>query len=191
VTHYLLGWLVANADGFRRRERAAITLAGVAPDVDGLGIIPELLTRHSAHPLNWFSDYHHVWGHNLAFGVFIAGISLLVAANKLKTTLFVLLSFHLHLLCDVLGARGPDGEQWPISYLAPFSQSWQWSWNHQWALNAWPNFLVTGFALVATFYLAWKSGYSPVEMFSQKSDRMFVDALRRRFGPGKAMSTGV
>jgi len=29
------------------------------PDLDGLGIIPELLTRNSSHPLLWFSLYHH------------------------------------------------------------------------------------------------------------------------------------
>jgi len=45
-----------------------VTLAGVAPDLDGLGAIPEILTRHWAHPLDWFSEYHHVLGHNLGFG---------------------------------------------------------------------------------------------------------------------------
>ena len=42
VSHFLLGWVVAGADGrLSRRERGAVTLAGVVPDVDGLGIIAE------------------------------------------------------------------------------------------------------------------------------------------------------
>ena len=186
VTHFLAGWLVANADGFNRRERAAVTLAGVAPDIDGIGIIPELLTRHSAHPLNWFSEYHHLLGHNLAFGLVIVGASLFVATRKLKTALFVLLSFHLHLLCDLVGSRGPEGESWPIVYLAPFSHAWQWNWSGQWALNAWPNFAITILALIATFYFAWRRGYSPIEMVSSKADSRFVNVLRQRFRFPKA-----
>ena len=38
-----------------------IALAGVAPDVDGLGIIGEVLTRNSSQPLLWWSNYHHIW----------------------------------------------------------------------------------------------------------------------------------
>lgn len=190
VTHFLAGWLVASGDGFNRRERAAITLAGVAPDVDGLGIIPELLTRHSAHPLTWFSEYHHLLGHNLLFGLSVTAASILLATKRLKTALFVLASFHLHLLCDLVGSRGPEGESWAIPYLVPFSQSGQWSWSGQWALNAWPNFAITIFMLVATFYLAWRRGYSPVEMVSSNADAKFVDALRHRFGRAKARSAG-
>jgi hypothetical protein len=67
VTHYLLSWMVANSAKLARKERAVVTLAGVAPDLDGLGIVPEWLTRNSAHPLNWFSEYHHTLGHNLGF----------------------------------------------------------------------------------------------------------------------------
>jgi len=30
--------------------------------------------------------------------------------------------------------------------------------------------------------LAWKRGYSPLEMISKKADTAFVDTLRRKFG---------
>lgn len=83
-----------------------------------------------------------------------------------------------------MGARGPDGYQWPIPYLLPFS-GWFVAWDGQWALNAWPNFLVSFIALFLTFYLAWKRGYSPVEMFSKKADKAIVDTLRNRFHRGK------
>jgi len=34
----------------------------------------------------------------------------------------------------------------------------------------------------AHFYLAWKRGYSPLEMVSGKVDEAFVETLRKRFG---------
>jgi inner membrane protein len=181
LTHFLIGWGVANTAELERKERAIVTLAGVAPDLDGLGAIPEILTRHSAHPLNWFSDYHHVLGHNLGFALVVTAASFLLATRRWKTAALALVSFHLHLLCDVIGARGPEGEQWPIPYLSPFSQSWQWVWHGQWALNAWQNFAITGAALLAMFYWAWSRGYSPLEMVSPKADAAFVATLRKRF----------
>lgn len=51
-------------------------------------------------------------------------------------------------------SRGPDGYQWPIPYLPPFSNAWQWVWKGQWALNSPPNLLITMLAVRASFYLA-------------------------------------
>jgi len=181
ATHFLVSWVVANTGGLNRRERAAVTVAGIAPDIDGLGFIAEELTRGWDHPLLWWTDYHHVFGHNVGFGLLIAVVSFGVATHRWKTTALVFLSFHLHLLGDLVGARGPDGYQWPIAYLLPFSNAWQLAWQGQWALNAWPNFLITGAAMVAAFYLAWKQGYSPLEMISAPADKAFVETLRRRF----------
>lgn len=182
ITHFLVSWVVANSATLDRRERAIVTLAGVTPDLDGLGAIPELLTRNTAHPLNWFSEYHHVLGHNLGFGLLVACASFPLATRRWKTAALAFLTFHLHLLCDVLGARGPDGDHWPIPYLLPFSHAWQWTWSGQWALNAWQNFAITGAALALMFYLAWARGYSPLEMVSLRADAALVTALHERFG---------
>lgn len=179
ATHFLASWVLANVTPLSRRERLVVVCAGVAPDIDGLGIIPELLTRHSAHPLLWFSEYHHHL-HTLAFAVMVTAISFLVA-KRWKTALLVFLSFHLHLLCDLIGARGPDGYSWPIPYLSPFSNSLQLSWRGQWALNAWPNFVITAVLLFATLWLAWRSGVSPLEFVSAKANGTLVRALRGRF----------
>jgi inner membrane protein len=180
VTHFLAGWVFANCFELQRRDRALVTLACVAPDIDGLGIIPELLTRESAHPLLWFSTYHHSL-HNLTFAFVIAAISFALAVKKWKTALLVLLSFHIHLFEDVLGSRGPDGYQWPIPYLAPFSSSLQFVWRGQWGLNAWPNIVITIALLLITFWLAWRRGFSPLEMVSRRADDAFVAALRQRY----------
>ena len=61
VTHFFAGWLLASVSPtgrpttLTRREKALVVAASVAPDIDGIGIIPELLTRNTSHPLLWFS----------------------------------------------------------------------------------------------------------------------------------------
>jgi membrane-bound metal-dependent hydrolase YbcI (DUF457 family) len=180
VTHFLSGWALATCGRLDRKDRAIVTLACVIPDVDGIGIIPELLTGNSTHPLLWFTLYHHSL-HNLAFAVVVVLAAFAIARRKWTTGLFALASFHLHLFEDVLGSRGPDGYQWPIPYLAPFSSGLQLMWSGQWGLNAWPNVVLTFILLMVTFWLAWRRGFSPLEMISAKADAAFVEALRRRF----------
>ena len=186
ATHFLLGWMVANTGKLERRDRAVVTLAGVAPDFDAFGVVPEILTRGTSHPLPWFSEYHHILGHNIAAALVVGMIAWAVAKRRWRTALLALFSFHLHLFCDIIGAKGPDGYGWPVPYLLPFSDKWQLVWSHQWALNGWQNFLITGVCLAVTLYLAWLRGYSPLEMLSTRADAAFVTALRQRFGNRKS-----
>jgi inner membrane protein len=181
VTHFLLGWVTANAAQLNRRERAVVTIAGIIPDADGFGIAAEIATRDSAHPLMWWSEYHHVLGHNIGFCLLVTAAGYALATRRGMTASLVFLSFHLHLLGDLVGARGPDGEQWPIPYLSPFSAAWQWTWSGQWALNGWPNLIITAAMLATTLWLAWQRGYSPLEMLSSRADKALVAALRQRF----------
>ena len=228
VTHFFAGWLLASVSPtgrpttLTRREKALVVAAAVAPDIDGIGIIPELLTRNTSHPLLWFSEYHHSL-HTLAFALLCTIAAYIIAAYIIAgplahartfatsspisaftfgpdirkprpsnrrspshprlTALLVFISFHLHLLCDLIGARGPDGDQWPIPYLKPFSNAVQLTWHGQWALNAWQNFAITGCFLVTTFWIAWKYGSSPVELISQPANRTLIQTLRHRLSP--------
>ena len=204
VTHFFAGWMLASVfpagspATLTRREKALVVAAAVAPDLDGLGIVPELLTRNTSHPLLWFSQYHHSL-HTLAFALLCTLVAFLLAgpltgftlgpviqgrrlpSHPWLTAFLVFVSFHLHLLCDLVGARGPDGYPWPIPYLGPFSSAWQLSWHGQWALNGWQNFVFTGVLLLATLFLAWKYDSSPIELFSVPANRAFTLALRQRF----------
>jgi hypothetical protein len=223
ITHFFAGWLLASVSPtgkpttLTRREKALVVAAAVAPDLDGIGIVPELLTRNTSHPLLWFSQYHHTL-HTLAFSLVCTLAAYLIAGPLTKhssgspsgspkmdlpknatsksdravpthvqtthpalTALLVFLSFHLHLLCDLIGARGPDGDQWPIPYLKPFSNSIQLTWHGQWALNGWQNFVITGIFLLATFWIAWKYASSPLELVSQPTNQALIQTLRQRF----------
>ena len=182
ITHFLVSWTVANAAPLEKRDRAIVSLAGVAPDVDGLGIVPELLTRGTSHPLPWFSEYHHVIAHNVAGAAVATGLAFALARKRPLTAALACVTFHLHLFCDVLGAKGPDGSQWPIPYLLPFSNAWQWTWSGQWELNAWPNMVITAVLLLLALVLAWRRGFSPLEMLSSRADGVLVETLRKRFG---------
>jgi hypothetical protein len=181
ITHFLVGWAVANANDLNRRERAMVVIAGIIPDVDALGLVAEVLTRHTARPLLWWSEYHHVLAHNVGFGLLVMAAAFGFAQQRWKTALLVAVSFHLHLLGDVVGARGPDGEQWPVPYLLPFSAAWQLTWSGQWPLNAWPNMVLTAVLLGFTLYWAWRRGYSPLEMISARANQVVVETLRHRW----------
>jgi hypothetical protein len=180
VTHFLGGWAVANTARLGRRDRALVAVAGMAPDADGFGIVAEWLTRDSGNPLYWWSDYHHVFGHNLVFGIALACVAFAVAKRRAVTAALALASVHLHLVMDVLGGRGPD-KDWGIPYLWPLSARPDIRWSGQWALNAWPNFVITGVLMALAFYLAWRRGRSPVGIVSTRADAAFVATLRRRF----------
>ena len=182
ITHALSGWCLAETmPQLERRDRAIVVASAVAPDIDGFGMIPELLTRDSRDPLLWWTDYHHVLAHNLVFAIVMAGIACFAAStrNRMRVALLAFAAVHVHLLEDLLGSRGPDGYQWPIPYFAPFS-SRVLTWDGQWALNAWQNFAITIALLAVTFILAWSRGYSPVGFFSSRADAAFVNTLRAR-----------
>lgn len=183
ITHLLVGWTVAETTpGLDRRSRALVAWASVIPDLDGLGMPVEILTRDSRTPLLWFTEYHHILCHNIGFALLVTGAAAFFAkSRRVLTAALVALSFHLHLLGDLVGARGPDGEQWPIPYLRPFSAAWELTWAHQWPLNGWQNISFTILLLALAFRLAWRRGYSPVELFSPPAERGFMAALHRRF----------
>lgn len=192
ITHFLVGWTLALAPGDRfgrlgrlgsldRRGRACVALAGVAPDLDGLGLVVDLATRNTSRPTELWGAYHHIVGHGLAAALAVTAVTFAVSRSA-RVAVLAFLSFHLHVLGDLVGARGPDGDSWPIFYLWPFNDDVELTWSGQWELNAWPNFVITGACLALAFWWAWRKGTSPLEVFSVKANAAFVEALRKRFG---------
>jgi hypothetical protein len=181
-THLLAGWTLANVAELSNRDRAIVTAACVVPDLDGIGIVVELATRNASEPLLWYSSYHHLAGHNIGFALLCSLIALALADRKWLTAALTFLSFHLHLLGDLVGSRGTDGYQWPIPYLEPFSDAWQLTWSGQWLLSSWQNNAITVLLMVTAIFLAWRQGFSPLAMVWSSGDRVFVDTLRARFG---------
>lgn len=182
VTHLLVGWVAGAVSGLERRERRLVALAGIAPDLDGLGVVPEVLTRGTSHPLPWFTQYHHALFHNLVFALVVTAAGWALARRRRGlAALMCLVSVHLHFLGDLVGARGPDGYQWPVPYLVPFSVRLL-SWSGQWALNSWQNLVITLACVSVCFWYAAARGYSVVEVFSARADQRFTAVVRQRVG---------
>jgi len=186
ITHFLASWTIAEIYARDRRERAWITAAGVVPDLDGLGVVVDFANRLLARPdSEWFGRLHHVLFH----GAFGAIAFLLVAATlgfrRWRLLAMMMVTFHFHLICDVLGSRGPAGEIWPIDYLSPLSHSWLITWVHQWPLNAWPNIAFTFLLIIWAIIRAVQVGISPVSIFSPRIDSRVVAALRQRWYRGR------
>ncbi|HEY3997417.1 MAG TPA: metal-dependent hydrolase [Candidatus Xenobia bacterium] len=176
-THLFATWVVADAAGLKGRERAVVAWCGVLPDLDGLGALVDIATHGRT---DWYTAYHHVLLHGL-FGALLISTLLLPWARRLGVWLGCVLAIHGHLLCDLVGSRGPLGEIWPIYYLGPFSLTPGWSLSWQWALNGWQNVLFTVLLMIWIFRQAIVAGESPVSLVSRPADRVFVSSLRARF----------
>lgn len=180
-SHLLTSWLLANSMEFERRERRVIALAGLAPDLDGIGYLIDRYNEFFGVDSFYFVQYHHVLGHNLLASLAISVCAALLASKR-RTTVFAasVLATHLHFLCDVLGSKGPDGYQWPIPYLYPFTESVQWVWSGQWELSAWQNIVITFVMLLGAAILSIKQRYSFIEVISGWLDREFFKIVAKR-----------
>src|SRR4030095_17244126 len=96
VTHFLTGWVLANTGGWEPRDCLLVTLSAVVPDAHRLGIIPEIRTRPSRHPLLWFSRYHHAL-HTLPFCRSHCFDRVRACQAEVEDGTPMLLGFHLHL----------------------------------------------------------------------------------------------
>jgi hypothetical protein len=91
-----------------------------------------------------------------------------------------LITFHLHLLCDLLGSRGPSpADLWPICYGEPLFRHPIWLWRGQWRLDGWQNTAIVLVVFALSLWVAVKRGHSFVEVFSQRLDSSFVGVLRK------------
>ena len=94
ITHGMIGWLISQSLE-KRRDRLLVTVASIIPDFDGLGAIISI---------DYYSKYHHIFGHNIFFGLILSLISIKFGYEKIKTPILVFVSFKSHILGDLLGS---------------------------------------------------------------------------------------
>jgi inner membrane protein len=185
LTHLLASWIVAAHTTDNLRDRRLVSLAGVAPDLDGLGIIVDYAKGASTNgKFYYYTEYHHVWTHGLPAAVACSLLMAALARRPWRVFWLAFLTFHLHLLCDLAGSRGPDkGDLWPIIYLAPLNkQHPMWFWKYQWPLDGWQNWVITMALFFWALSLAVKKGDSFVGVFNHRFDQVFVGVLRKWHG---------
>lgn len=181
-THILASWIIAAKTTNNPRDCRLVTLAGILPDADGLGLLVDvfnMIFRH-AEDFYYYGAYHHWYLHGAFGAVLSAGVLACFARQRWRVLLLCLIVFHLHLLCDLAGSRGPSrGDLWPIFYLGPFSRDWMWLWKGQWALDGWQNRTISVTLLLWGLWMASGRNDSVVGVFNRRADRVFVGVLRK------------
>lgn len=182
VTHLLIGWTVAEHTTKSPRDRALVTWASVIPDLDGLGLLVDWTARALGGNTGFYEQFHRVALHGLPGAMVCTLLFAWFARDKINTALWVLVSYHLHLIGDVLGSRGSGpADYWPIHYLSPLSDKVTILWTGQWPLTGWQNTSITIVLMLYAIALAIRHGYSPVALFSARADARFVEVLRARW----------
>lgn len=147
--------------------------------MDGVGLLIDPVAQRFGI-LTYYWDFFHHQLHNIGFCTLLTVMAFIMAkAKKLKVAVTVFAVFHLHLFCDLIGSKGPDGFQWPIPYFLPFSDRVQFTWQHQWELNAWPNILIGAISIGIVIIIARLKNRSPFEIISKKLDSAFTEWISR------------
>lgn len=180
-THLLVSWIIAAKTTRNPRDCRLVTWAGVLPDADGLGLIVDLIGQARGGQQTFlYSEYHHWLLHGLFGAVLVSGLLAAFARDRWRVFGLAFLVFHLHLLCDLVGSRGPSPQDiWPIFYLGPFSRKPMWFWSGQWRLDGWQNRWITVVFFLWALWLGAKRGYSVVGAFNYRADRVVCDVLRK------------
>ncbi len=167
IVHAELSWLGAQKL-LDRRDRLLVTLAGVAPDLDGLSLV---------FGQEAYGRWHHVLTHGLVSAVVLSLVFASAAKRRLAVLGLSFLAFHLHLACDLAGS----GPGWPISYFEPFSSE-ELAWSGQWNLASWQNSTIGLLSTLAVLGCAVPFSRTMMELVSLEVDAEVVKAVRARFG---------
>ncbi|MBC5768156.1 metal-dependent hydrolase [Ramlibacter albus] len=181
ITHFLVGWVALERLQASPRDKALVALAGVAPDLDGVGIVVDFATRTFGLPeTNYYQEFHRMYGHGLPAAVVIAAMCAALATRRAMVLGCAFVAVHLHFLCDLIGSRGSTPQDiWGIYYLAPLSPKPEFAWAGQWPLVGWQNMVITALLLAWTFARATRTGYTPLALVSARADAELVATLRR------------
>lgn len=185
ITHFLASWSIGERFTNDPRERQWITAAGLVSDLDGLGIVLDIANRLLGRPdADWYGRFHHLLLHGAPGALAYLVVAGMCGVRGFHVWLLMTSAFHLHLICDLAGSRGPSAQDiWGIDYLSPLNHSWVVDWRHQWPLNGWPNLVITLALILWTLFRAVQGSASPLSLFSSILDARFVGILRQRWNP--------
>jgi inner membrane protein len=181
TTHLLASWILAAKTTDNPRDCRLVTLAGVLPDLDGLGLVVDIFNGAVRHKTTgYYQQYHHYWTHGLPGAIVITAVLVCFARRRGRVAVLALLAYHLHLLCDYVGSRGPDpADKWPIYYFGPLSQNPVWFCKWQWPLFGWQNGVISIVLFVWAMAMTMNRGDSFIGVFNRRADAIFVAMLRK------------
>jgi len=102
------------------------------------------------------------------------------ARQRRRMAFWCLITFHLQLLGDLLGSRGPSiADLWPIGYGEPLFRQPVWCWKGQWRLDGWQTLVIFMILFGVALRVAIQRGHSSMEGFSRTADTVLVGFLRK------------
>ncbi len=183
IAHFLASWVIASVAVNNPRDRRLVALAGILPDADGLGMAVDVVksvVSGQEMTFGYYQRFHHLWLHGWPGALLVTVVLAGFARQHWRVALWCLVVFHLHLLCDLLGSRGPSrADLWPICYSEPAFRHPVWFWKGQWRLDGWQNRSICLALFALALWLPVKQGYSCVEVLSARGDAVFVAILRK------------
>lgn len=153
-------------DPARRSRRLLPNHARLTPDLDGLS----LLFGQEA-----YANYHHYLLHNVLFGAVVTGISARWIGLRSGPLALVFAAYVSHLAGDYCGS----GPGWPLWPFRPFAEAMFYC-QGAWELVSWQNTTISAVAIAITLMIAARRGYTPLETFLPKIDRIVVNTIRLR-----------
>src|SRR5271170_799787 len=98
LTHLLASWIVAANTTDNLRDRRLGTLAGVVPDLDGLGIVLDVAKGSWANgPWYYYPTYHHWLAHGLPAALLCSAVLAAFGRRRWQVFGLAFIVFHLHL----------------------------------------------------------------------------------------------
>jgi len=180
-THLFASWLVAAKTTRNLRDCRLVTLAGILPDADGLGLVVDWITNaRGGVQTALYPEYHHFLLHGAFGAALIAATMAAFAQDRWRVAWLALITFHLHLVCDLVGSRGPSPQDlWPIFYFGPFTHKPMLLWRGQWRLDGWQNRYFSSVIFLWALWLGAKRRDSFVGVFNRRVDNIFCAVLRK------------
>ncbi len=162
VGHLQYGWWFAHWAKFDRRERAAIALAGAAPDLDGLS----LFAGGDA-----YYRYHHILFHNVGTLLAVIPLAGILFWRRPLAWLLTVFAFAMHIVEDYFTVP------WDMSPWRPFSPMVT---NLDHHVAAWiVQYVFQSAAMLAivavTVWIYVRFERTPIEIISPALDRLILD----------------
>ncbi len=183
--HLVISWVLANLNYERKRDRVVAVLAGVLPDIDGLGAVVDYINKdpYYYNYLKW----HRTFGHSIFTLLFIMVVTFLICGRRIRPVIVASSVWLTHMFFDLTGSAGPDGSIWTLIPFWPLSEH-EISFSWQWALNGWQNVAITAVFVIIMIIIATKKKRSLIEIFSSKFDSYAINVVEQLLRRRKANS---